>query len=128
MDRNFPISTTGLRAALDHLQSECARMGAGAITSGNLCVILDETIGNLMMHGTTPEDTTFNLSIRSTRLGVEITIRDPGLPFDPVVWPETKIDAPGGRGIALTKGLADRLSYRREQGANILTALVRFTP
>ena len=58
-----------------------------------------------------------------------ITITDSGMPFDPTRKPEVDINASledrpvGGLGIHLVRQLMDSVSYRREDGKNILTLI-----
>lgn len=57
----------------------------------------------------------------------EITFTDNGVPFDPLDHDDPDIDLPieersiGGLGILMTKKMMDKVTYRRENGCNILT-------
>ena len=62
---------------------------------------------------------------------IEITIRDDGGNFNPLMTPEKKIAETiseatlSGRGIPLMRGLSDKLTYRRADGYNFLSILKR---
>ena len=57
----------------------------------------------------------------------EITFTDNGVPFDPLDHDDPDIDLPieersiGGLGILMTKKMMDKVTYRHENGCNILT-------
>ena len=57
----------------------------------------------------------------------EITFTDQGVPFDPLARtdPDTALPAEarpiGGLGILMVKKMMDKVTYRRENGCNILT-------
>ncbi|MBQ5474118.1 MAG: ATP-binding protein, partial [Lachnospiraceae bacterium] len=60
---------------------------------------------------------------------LDFIITDSGMPFDPTQRPEVDINASldarpiGGLGIHLVRQLMDSVSYRREDGKNILTLI-----
>ncbi|MEM8790711.1 MAG: ATP-binding protein [Pseudomonadota bacterium] len=121
MIREFAVSTAGLTEALDTVQRFCRENEVDDSVTTRLCVIVDETVGNMMMHGELNEAHSFMLEIDLMNDGARILISDPGEEFDPVHWPPEGHTGPGGRGIALTKGLASDLSYERQEGRNVLT-------
>jgi len=60
---------------------------------------------------------------------LDFIVTDSGMPFDPTRKPEVDINASledrpvGGLGIHLVRQLMDSVSYRREDGKNILTLI-----
>ena len=66
-------------------------------------------------------------SLDHDTLGLTIELRDAGVPFNPLELPEPDTAAKaedreiGGLGIYLCKKLMDHISYRYEDGNNILT-------
>lgn len=66
-------------------------------------------------------------AFRPERSGVEVELADWGVAFDPLAKPDptrpaSVEEAPiGGMGIFMTKRAVDEISYRRENGANIVT-------
>jgi serine/threonine-protein kinase RsbW len=63
-----------------------------------------------------------------------VEIADRGIAFDPLSLPEPDIHAPmekrkiGGLGVFLVRKLMDEVTYRREEGRNILTFVKRKNP
>ncbi|MEM1277945.1 MAG: ATP-binding protein [Pseudomonadota bacterium] len=124
MIRDFAVSNTGLTEALDTVQHVCRENDMSDSIATRLCVIVDETVGNMMMHGGLTEAQSFELSLELVDDGARMEISDPGSAFDPVHWPPDGHSGPGGRGIALTKGLASELSYTRRGDRNVLSVAV----
>ncbi|MEM7505326.1 MAG: ATP-binding protein [Pseudomonadota bacterium] len=127
MFREFAASRAGLASAIDHVQEICKTQGAGSEIANPLCVILDEMIGNLMTHGRVGAEQVFGVQLAAHPGGAQMVIRDAGPPFDPLNWPPDERAKIGGHGIALTKGLAQDLSYTRDGPFNLLTANVSST-
>ena len=121
MIRDFAVSNAGLTDALDTVQHVCRENDVSDSVATRLCVIVDETVGNMMMHGGLSKEQTFELEIELIDGGARLSISDPGTAFDPVHWPPDGHSGPGGRGIALTKGLASDLAYSRRGNRNVLT-------
>lgn len=69
----------------------------------------------------------------STGLHLSITLKDAGKPFNPLDKPDPDINADlddrpiGGLGIFLCKQLMDDVTYRYEDGCNILTLVKSLT-
>ena len=60
-----------------------------------------------------------------------ITLSDTGIPFNPLSLPKPALDDPittreiGGLGVLFIKKMVDEVKYRREDGKNILTLIIR---
>ena len=87
---------------------------------------LEEAIANTILHGYRGDPGTIILhgSITDNHLVVEIT--DTAPPFDPLTVPDPDLTSPleerkeGGLGIYLIRQVTDTVTYRYEQGKNIL--------
>ena len=125
MFREFAVSRSGLASAIEYVMQTCADQGLGDDIAHPLCVILDETVGNLMAHSALTEKDFFYVGITAQGCECALTIRDRGAAFDPVHWPPDGRKGPGGFGIQLIKSLAHDVRYERMEDSNQLTATVR---
>lgn len=121
----FPVSSDGIRAALDVLLARADALGIARPVAHRLAVIVDEYCSNLIRHDVsiTP-DSRFDLTVAPVHRGAAVTVRDRALPFDPTTarpLPERDL---GGQGIVLMKGLAASLDYHSEPGCNVFRATV----
>ncbi|MFI3175337.1 MAG: ATP-binding protein [Bacillota bacterium] len=72
------------------------------------------------------------LEINAEIRQIEMTFQDSGIPFDPLAKPDADITLSseergiGGMGILMVKKMTDSLSYRFENGNNILHLKKRF--
>lgn len=124
MIRDFAVSQSGLKMALDSIKDSCRELRIDDEVANRLCVIVDETVANMIMHGGLTDSTEFRLALFRIEGGARLEISDPGTEFDPVHWPPDGHSGPGGRGIALTKGLAHAIDYTRTDDRNVLIVSV----
>ena len=122
----FAVSQSGLAAAIEHVLQSCDRLGVSRDVANPLCVILDEMVGNMMMHGGQGEGAVFALSVVRSGPSAELILCDWGPSFDPVHWPPDNREGPGGRGLVIARSLADHMAYDRIDQQNRLT--VRIAP
>jgi len=95
----------------------------------------EEIIANIIAYAYGDRCAEKTLSLTCRTLGprgrLEVEIRDTGKEFDPVSQPLPDVTAPvherriGGLGIFLARKVLDSISYRRENGANILLLVKR---
>lgn len=101
--------------------AECGRMIEAAKLGPNAAIILDEIASNIVRCSGATE---FLFEITPER---ELVFWDNGTPFDPtaVAAPDVTLAAEdravGGLGIFLVKELSTSVTYRREDGWNVLT-------
>lgn len=94
----------------------------------NVRLCLEEMLGNVILHGQ-PSDGKIMISLirLENGQGFDITICDRGAEFDPTRHAQTLTASNlrdveiGGLGIALVKRFANRLTYERRDGFNVLT-------
>ena len=92
---------------------------------------VEEVITNIIIHGYKEPGGKIHLSCRITRNLVEIRICDAAPPFNPLSIPEPELEGSvdergiGGLGIYLLRKVMDDISYRYENGNNILTMVKR---
>lgn len=91
-------------------------------------LMLDELVTNLVMHGNSNGGTLrANIRLEVGEGGITLTVEDDGQPFDPTAAEAPDVDAAledrqvGKLGLHFVKSLADHVSYRLEDGRNLLT-------
>lgn len=92
-------------------------------------IAIDELFGNIAHYAYNPDtgDATVRVEVIDAPLSVVITFIDGGVPYDPLsaADPDTTLSADeraiGGLGIFMVKKSMDDISYRYENGSNILT-------
>lgn len=95
-----------------------------------LSLALEELVTNVVKHGYAGRDTageSMTVTARTEAGRVFVAIEDGGVAFDPTAAPEVDTDLDieerkiGGLGVHLVRTLVEQLSYRRQDGRNILT-------
>ena len=88
---------------------------------------VEEVITNIIIHGYKKTGCEIHLSCRFTGDRIEINVADSAPQFNPLSIPEPELDRDiderriGGLGIYLVRQVMDTVSYRYENGRNILT-------
>lgn len=102
-----------------------------------LILALEEPIANVVKYAYPPDEVgrhTFDLVFEKYNNDFQFVLTDDGVPFDPTMRPEPDLDQPietrpiGGLGIYLMKEIMDTVSYRYEDGKNILILRKAYTP
>lgn len=131
------MSTISLRlpARLDRLEEcrnfvvcEAEKSGMPAPAMSKLELILEELLVNVINHAYPDGDGEMNISVLQDDPGVfALELTDWGPPFDPLAKTDPDLEAGledrpiGGLGIYFVKQMADRVTYRRDGEANVLT-------
>ncbi len=92
-------------------------------------IAIDELFGNIAHYAYNPDvgDATVRVEVIENPLSVVITFIDGGVPYDPLAAadPDTTLSAEeralGGLGIFMVKKTMDEITYRYENGSNILS-------
>jgi len=92
-------------------------------------IAIDELFGNIAHYAYDPEigEATVRVEVAEDPLSVIITFIDGGVPYDPLAAadPDTTLSAEersfGGLGIFMVKKSMDDITYRYENGRNILS-------
>lgn len=123
-----------LGAVTDALDQLGESIGFPAKALMQLQVALDEILSNVIKYAW--PDTglhTFDVRIEAGESGLEISIIDDGLPFDPRAQPPPgpaggRRPRPGGVGIQMVRQLVDGFDYVRIDGRNRVTLTKRSVP
>jgi sigma-B regulation protein RsbU (phosphoserine phosphatase) len=93
----------------------------------NLQLALEEAITNIILYAYKEQGKDISVTFTKTGNELEVVIEDSGVPFDPTAMEDpdhldaTAEERPiGGLGIFLVKKLMDNVSYKREDGKNVL--------
>jgi serine/threonine-protein kinase RsbW len=91
-----------------------------------LCIIVEELVANLYEHGGLTADDQVDLGFSCEPDGIEVTIVDPGSPFDPWNAPRAgkRKDRGGGAGIDIVTAWAELVSYESTDAGNRLVFLL----
>ena len=92
-------------------------------------VAIDELFGNIAHYAYNPDvgDATVRVEVIDDPLSVIITFVDNGVPYDPLTAadPDVTLSAEdraiGGLGVFMVKKTMDEITYRYENGSNILS-------
>lgn len=92
-------------------------------------IAIDELFGNIAHYAYHPEvgEATVRVEVMEDPLSVVITFIDGGVPYDPLTQADPDITlsaeerAIGGLGIFMVKKSMDEITYRYENGSNILS-------
>jgi serine/threonine-protein kinase RsbW len=133
MDQPFGII---IRSDIAEIPKISARLEAAMHTHGfsaddilDTQLAVEEAITNVILHGYKGTDGEISISCSISRNLVEIQVTDAAPQFDPLSIPEPDRDADvknrkiGGLGVYLIRQVMDEISYRFENGKNILVLI-----
>lgn len=92
-----------------------------------ICIVIDEIVSNISGYAYTDGEGELEFGIGISDGCIMLTFTDNGQPFDPLKMPDPDVSIPiskrkvGGLGIFMTKKMMDSVSYRYDDGKNILT-------
>jgi len=93
----------------------------------NINIAVEEVFVNIAHYAYSSDDGDVTISVNASKNNLAIEFRDSGQPYDPLSRddPDTTLSAEdreiGGLGIFMVKKLMDNVSYRYENGNNVLT-------
>ncbi len=106
----------------------CENCGIAKKQKFEINLALDELFTNIINHGFDDEaEHQIHVTCARNDEIVKITIRDDGLPFNPLQAPQPDLKCTfsdreiGGLGIHLIKAYIDQIEYQRDADANVLT-------
>ena len=114
-----------MNAWLNELSEE---LGLKESVAGDIKLCLNEAVANIISHGLTDKaDGRAVVALGVLEDRAQLTIRDNGIAFNPLEAPEPASaerieDAEiGGLGIKIMRDTASAMTYRREDGENVLS-------
>lgn len=125
---------SGLNRVQEFIAQKTAAAGCGRKTGNTAQIAAEEIFTNIAKFAYGGKPGWFLLSSRAGEKEISFIFEDEGVPFNPLMQEEPSLDAPaeerpvGGLGIWLVKKYADRLSYTRKNGRNILVYTIFTDP
>ena len=131
-----PAVPDNLRPVLAVAAEELIASGTETPLRQRFFVVLEELFNNVAMHAYRSRvlPGPVRISIKASQDYVELTVMDQGPAFDPTAYDDSdrlrRLESfqPGGAGIFLVKALSSALSYRREDGWNVVTSVMELPP
>ena len=96
-------------------------------------IAIDELFGNIAHYAYNPKTGPATVRVEASKDEVAITFIDGGAPYNPLSAKEPDIALPaeergiGGLGIYMVKSIMDGITYKHEDGKNILTIRKEFS-
>lgn len=123
---------TEIERLVDLLEGYAEQHSLPAKQVSKMSIAMDEIVGNIIQYALDNPDTGQKIDVRIQSDGahLEVTIWDPGPPFDPlqVAEPDTSLALEereiGGIGIHMARRLMDDIAYQRVLDKNVLTLTI----
>ena len=131
ISKTFPAKTDALQDALGFVEETLESYECSMKNQTAICVALEEVFVNVAnyAYGDKNGDVTLDIDFNEATRDVTFRMIDQGVPFDPLQKPDPDITLSieerqiGGLGIFIVKKTMDTVSYRYENGKNILTMI-----
>ena len=117
-----------MRRARAFALSTASEAGLNERHAQDLHLIVEEAVVNVVNYSGA---TTMELNAWQENGCLYVSVTDDGIPFDPTQYPSPDLTMPGeqrqigGLGIHYIRKMSDGMTYRREDGRNILTILIK---
>ena len=128
----FPATLDSLHKMLELIRSEAIAAGFTSAMEAKLELALEEALVNIIKHGYPQSSGDIDLAITRFQSGIKITLKDTGIPYNPLNTSASVANDPalplelipvGGYGIRLILTIMDHVEYQRVDDANILTLI-----
>lgn len=135
MMKSFPAELNSLYVMLDFIRQEASKAGFDTCYVNKIELATEEALVNIIHYGYPEKPGQIAIECaHSSNCNFEITIRDEGIPYNPLKA-ETFCNSAasleertiGGYGIFFVLNLMDEVAYKREENTNVLT-LRKFQP
>ncbi len=128
MDIKIKNDLSEIRILSEKLEEYCLAQNIAMKSALDLTLALEEIVTNIISYGYQDDaEHIILISIDKNNSNLITQIKDDGVPFNPLEVPSPDLNKeldqmePGGLGIHLVKNVMDEVSYKREEGLNILT-------
>lgn len=131
LSKTFPANTDELSAVLGFAEETLEKYGCSMKNQTAICVALEEVFVNIAnyAYGEGSGNATLDIGFDEESRNVTLRMTDGGTPFDPLQKADPDITLSvderqiGGLGIFIVKKTMDTVTYRYENGKNILTMI-----
>lgn len=129
MSKTFKAELAALPSMLDWIRIQLEKTGLSDVEIRRIEIALEEGLVNIISYAYQGEVGTIEVSIdHLEREYIEITLKDYGLPFNPLkqkreidpLIPVEEMEV-GGLGILFMQKLMDKVEYIRQENTNILS-------
>ena len=128
-EMTLAATVDNIEAATDFVNEQLEALECPLKAQMQIDIAIDEIFGNIAHYAYTPNvgEATVRVEIIEEPLCVVITFIDRGIPYNPLsaAEPDTTLTADeraiGGLGIFMVKKSMDEITYRYENGSNILS-------
>lgn len=118
-----------IEAVTDFVNEQLEALDCPVKAQMQIGIAIDELFGNIAQYAYNPDvgEATVRVEVQQEPLSVVITFIDGGMPYDPLTAaePDTTLPAEerplGGLGIFMVRKTMDEITYRYENGRNILS-------
>lgn len=127
MERTFPALKEKLPEVTQFIEEELERLDCPMREMMQISVAVEEIFVNIASYSYPNLDGSAKISFNAGNNGITISFYDNGVPFnpldrqDPNVAEKAEDDSIGGLGIFMVKKTMDNVSYKYEDGSNVLT-------
>ncbi len=115
-----------LEPLLQFVEEHALRAGLDKGRLQRIELVIEEAAVNVMHHAYGGEPGNLEVCCTSTAKGLQISLADEGIPFNPLEAPDVEFSADiasreiGGLGVHFIRNFADELQYRRDGKRNLL--------
>lgn len=118
-----------IEAVISFVDEQLENVGCSMKAQMQIGIAIDEILSNIAQYAyaSNAGDVTVRVEVQGKSLGIVVTFIDSGIPFDPLTAAEpdttlsTEERAIGGLGIFMVRKIMDEITYRYENGKNILS-------
>ena len=126
---NIAATVENIEVVTDFVNEQLEALDCPMKAQMQINIAIDELFGNIAHYAYNPDvgEATVRVEVIDDPLSVVITFIDRGVPFDPLsaADPDTTLSAEeraiGGLGVFMVRKTMDDVSYRYENGRNILS-------
>jgi serine/threonine-protein kinase RsbW len=124
LELTLPAAPEAVTELLDRLEAHVEAVDMSPALASRLCLVCEEMVSNIALHGAAAGATRILLSIRAEGEGLRVIIADDGGTFDPLAEAPPVPDGlledreVGGLGLHFLRQLASGLCYERRDGMN----------
>ena len=128
-EMTIAATVENIPAVTDFVTAQLEEMDCPMKIQMQIVIAIDELFGNIAHYAYNPEvgEATVRVEVVDAPMSVVVTFIDRGVPYDPLsaADPDVTLSADdraiGGLGIFMVKKTMDDITYRYENGSNILS-------